>query len=258
MFLPGQAVLVTGYELGAGHWGGWSQFIRVPADWVVPAAAGVDAARGDDPGDGGLYGGAVCLATAAERRRRPTSGPVVVTGATGGVGSLAVKLLSQLGYQVTASTGKLHDAEWLQRLGARHVIGREDVLTSVRQAAGTWLVGRVPSTRWAAKRWRRSSGRVSVNGCVAACGLVAGAELPLTVYPFILRGVVLAGVSSQNCPMPLRREIWRRLATDWRLTDLEVLVREIDLAGLDDSIRQILAGQIRGRVLVRLSADEAS
>jgi acrylyl-CoA reductase (NADPH) len=249
----GQAVLVTGYELGAGHWGGWSHYIRVPADWVVPLPPELSPREAMILGTAG-FTAAQCILRLQQNGVSPQSGPVLVTGATGGVGSLAVKLLGQLGYAVTASTGKFHEAPWLRQLGAAECVGRGEILTSSDKPLG--------AARWAGavdtvggETLASVLRTTHINGCVAACGLVGGTDLPLTVYPFILRGVVLAGVSSQNCPMPLRREIWQRLATDWRLTDSEALAREIDLAGLDAAIAQILAGQIRGRVVVRLSGD---
>ena len=179
----------------------------------------------------------------------PASGPVVVTGATGGVGCLSVAILARLGYEVTAVTGKSDADDFLRQLGAASVVGRDELtddgrkpLLPARWAGGVDTVG----------------GAVLVNllrsthhrGCVTACGLVAGSELPLSVYPFILRGVTLAGIDSAQCPMPARREIWTKLAGKWKPDDLPSLATRVDLSQLDEKITAILAGQIRGRVLV--------
>jgi acrylyl-CoA reductase (NADPH) len=193
-----------------------------------------------------------CVLRLQQNDVQPADGPVIVTGATGGVGCLAVKLLHHLGYQVTASTGKLDQTEWLLGLGASRVIGREDVLTpGDRPLAVARWAGAVDTVggETLASILRASQ----LNGCVTACGLVGGTDLPTTIYPFILRGVALAGVTSQNCPMPLRKTIWTKLATDWRLPSLKDLAQEVDLAGLAAPLQQISAGKIRGRVVVRVS-----
>jgi acrylyl-CoA reductase (NADPH) len=250
-FSPGQAVLVTGYELGAGIWGGWSQQIRVPAGWVVPRPAELPAREAMILGTAGLTA-AQCVLRLQQNGIVPATGPIVVTGATGGVGCLAVKLLHRFGYHVTASTGKLHQADWLRELGAENVMGREEVLTPPdKPLSGARWAGAVDTV--GGQTLTSLVRAAQVNGCIAACGMVAGAELPLTVYPFILRGVALAGVTSQNCPMPLRLEIWQRFARDWRLENLSSVSREVDLGGLTEAIGQIRAGQIRGRVVVRVS-----
>lgn len=195
---------------------------------------------------------AQCLRAIERTGVRPEQGPVVVTGATGGVGSLAVMLLQLNGYDVVASTGKQDAVPWLKDLGATEVISRDDVLTpSDRPLA---------STRWAAavdtvggETLASIIRATQVNGCVTACGMVAGNELPLTVFPFILRGVTLAGVTSQNCPMPERRLIWQRFAGKWRLSNLDRVVREVALQDVGSAVEQILASQIRGRVIVKVS-----
>jgi putative YhdH/YhfP family quinone oxidoreductase len=228
----------------------------VPADWIVPLPDGLTLREAMILGTAG-FTAAQCVVRLRQNDVWPSSGPVVVSGATGGVGCLAVKLLASLGYQVTASTGKPGETPWLLGLGAAQVIGRHELLNSSDKPLAT--------ARWAGAvdtvggETLASIVRASqLQGCVTAAGLVAGADLPLTVYPFILRGVALAGVSSQNCPMPARRELWRKLATDWRLHGLEDLVREVDLRGINDPLRQISAGQLRGRVLVRLQGDSAT
>lgn len=253
-FSPGQEVLVTGYELGSGVWGGWSERIRVPAEWVVPLPARLSAREAMILGTAGLTA-AQCALRLEQSGVEPASGPVVVTGATGGVGCLAVMLLHRLGYQVTASTGKLDQAEWLRQLGAAQVVGRDAVQTPAdKPLSGAHWAGAIDTV--GGPTLASLVRATQINGCVAACGLVGGTDLPLTVYPFILRGVTLAGVTSQNCPMPLRLEIWHNFAHQWRLDLLSSLAREIDLAALPEAIDQIRAGQIRGRVIVRLSDEE--
>ncbi|MEX0938278.1 MAG: oxidoreductase [Pirellulales bacterium] len=247
-FKPGEQVIVTGYELGATHWGGYSRYIRVPADWVVPLPEGLSPFESMALGTAG-FTAAQCVLALLEHGLQPADGEVVVTGATGGVGSLSVALLAKQGISVTAVTGKPHEREFLEQLGAHEIVGREAVddtsgnpLLPARWAGAVDTVGgSVLSTLL------RSTGH---RGCVAACGLVAGDELRLTVYPFILRGVTLAGIDSAHCPMDRRLEIWSKLAGPWKLDQLTALVKTISLSELDREIRTILAGGQRGRVVV--------
>jgi acrylyl-CoA reductase (NADPH) len=192
---------------------------------------------------------AQCVTAIEERGIGPDRGPVVVTGATGGVGSLAVAILARLGYEVEAVTGKREQEEWLRRLGAKKILGRSDVidksdrpLLASRWAAAVDTVGGQPLATIL-----RS---VEHRGCVAACGLVAGAELQLTVYPFILRGVTLAGIDSAKCPRTQRIEIWQQLAGPWRVEQLDDIVSEITLDEVPDRVQKILSGQLVGRTIV--------
>lgn len=250
-FAVGQAVIVTGYELGAGQWGGWSERIRVPAEWVVPLPNGLDMRTAMAYGTAGF--------TAAQSVRElirndvlPDGGAVVVTGATGGVGSLAVAILAKLGYRVTASTGKPDASEWLRSLGATDVVGRDDVLNdSKRPLSSVRFQGGIDTVGGATLASVLRS--VDVNGCVAACGLVGGIELPVTVYPFILRGVRLAGITSSLCPMNHRIDIWDKLSNEWSIDDMESITTEITLAELPGQIEKILSGMIQGRILVAVS-----
>lgn len=247
-YRPGDEVLVTGYEFGAGRWGGFAAYVRVPAEWIVRLPAGLPLRDAMIYGTAG-FTAAQCVTAIVERGIGPDSGPVVVTGATGGVGSLAVAILAMLGYEVAAVTGKADRHDWLRRLGAKQVLGRGDVLDtsdrpllSARWAAAVDTVGGRPlATILRSMRHR---------GCVAACGLVAGPELPLSVYPFILRGVTLAGIDSANCPRPERLEMWQKLAGPWRVERLGELADEATLDELPERVEQILAGQIVGRTLV--------
>jgi acrylyl-CoA reductase (NADPH) len=247
---PGAAVIVTSYELGAGRWGSWAEFIRVPAEWVLPLPAGLSLREAMILGTAGLTA-AMSVETLQNHGVRPESGEVVVTGATGGVGCLAVMLLAKLGYQVAAVTGK---AAWHHRLkewGAAQVHSREDV----NDASGKPLL----AARWAgaidtvggntlATLLRQSNS----NACVAACGLVGGVELPLTIYPFLLRGVTLSGIDSAWCPRERRLSLWNRLAGNWKLGNLESIATTASLDEIGSFVPRILAGQIAGRVVVEV------
>lgn len=244
----GDAVLVTGYGLGAAQWGGYSQYVRVPGDWVVAMPPGLDARRAMTIGTAG-FTAAQCITAIVQRDIEPASGPVVVTGATGGVGSWSVAILAKLGYQVTAVSGKADQADMLRALGASDVVGRDVVhdssdrpLLAAKWAAAVDTTGGVPLATIVRSLQHR--------GCVAACGLVAGVDLPLTVHPFILRGVTLAGIDSAKCPHAMRLAMWNQLAGDWQVELPSDFVTEITLADVPDRVKQILAGNVIGRTLV--------
>jgi acrylyl-CoA reductase (NADPH) len=247
-YRPGDAVIVTGYELGADHWGGYAEFVRVPAEWIVPLPAGLTLRDAMIYGTAG-FTAAQCVAAIRARGIEPKRGPVVVTGATGGVGSIAVAILAKLSYEVEAVTGKREQHELLHRLGARTILSRGDVLDESDRP--------LLSSRWAAaidtlggKPLATIIRSLDHRGCVAACGLVAGIDLHLTVHPFLLRGVTLAGIDSAKCPRPERFEIWQKLAAPWRIAQLDELADEITLDELPDRVQRILAGQIVGRTIV--------
>jgi putative YhdH/YhfP family quinone oxidoreductase len=247
-FKPGDEVIVTGYELGSGHWGGYSEFVRVPAEWIVPLPAGLTIRESMIYGTAG-FTAAQCVAAIIARGIEPKRGPVVVTGSTGGVGSIAVAILAKLGYEVEAVTGKAEQHDWLRKLGAHAILGREEIaddtdrpLLRSRWAAAVDTVGGKPLATILRSTQHR--------GCVSACGLVAGTDLHTTVYPFILRGVMLAGIDSANCPRPERLEMWQKLAGPWYINQLDSLADEITLDELPDRIEKILAGQIAGRTVV--------
>jgi acrylyl-CoA reductase (NADPH) len=247
-YRPGDQVIVTGYDLGSGHWGGHAGYVRVPAEWVVPLPSGLTLRETMIYGTAG-FTAAQCVAAIIARGIEPNRGPVVVTGSTGGVGSLAVAILAKLGYKVEAVTGKREHHDWLRKLGARTILDRGDVLDDSdrpllrsRWAAAVDTVGGKPLATILRSAQHR--------GCVAACGLVAGTDVPLTIFPFILRGVMLAGIDSANCPRTERREMWKKLAGEWRIDQLESITDEITLDELPDRIQKILAGQIVGRIVV--------
>ena len=249
-FKVGDSVIVTGYDLGMNTSGGFGQYIRVPADWVVPLPQELSFKDAMIYGTAG-YTAALSAHALQKHGVTPEQGEIAVTGSTGGVGSVAVALLAHLGYNVVASTGKKDETEFLQDLGAAEIIGREDVndeskkpLLRERWAGAVDTVGgtTLASLLKATKR----------GGAVAATGLVASSDLPTTVFPFILRGVSLLGIDSGFTPTNLRREIWSKLAGVWKFPQLEQLTIDCTLETLDPEIDKILAGGQRGRVVVDL------
>lgn len=252
-YVPGDPVLVTGFDMGSNRWGGWAEYVRVPAEWIVPLPPSLTLREAMIFGTAGFTAG-LCVDALERHDVSPDRGEVVVTGASGGVGSMAVAILAKLGYAVVAVTGKPHARDFLKALGAKEVVPREAVddrsdkpLLSSRWAGGVDTVGgNMLATVLRATRH---------DGCVAACGLTAGNQLSLTVYPFILRAVTLTGIDAAFCPLPIRHETWKRLADPWKPESLEQFAETVDLAGLPPKIEQILAGEVRGRVVVRV-ADE--
>lgn len=246
----GQRVVITGYDLGAGHWGGWSEYVRIPADWIVSLPAGMSLQETMILGTAG-FTAAQCVLALETNGIGPDAGEVVVTGATGGVGSLAVKMLAQLGYHVVAVTGKSQLAPQLQAWGAKQVIGRDEVLNTSTKP--------LLSSRWAAavdtvggQTLTTIIRQTKDYGVVAACGLVGGSDLPLTVHPFLLRGVILAGIASAALPYGRRMEIWELLSGPWKVSGLAELATEVPLAGIEEKVQQILKGEIVGRTVVKM------
>lgn len=246
-FRPGEKVLVTGYDLGSGAWGGYSQYVRVPEEWVVAMPDGLTPRLAMVYGTAG-FTAAQCVQALVRGGVEPADGPVVVSGATGGVGTLAVAILAKLGYEVTAVSGKPDRHDSLRRLGAAEVAGRELLSGDDRPLLKSRWGGAVDTVGGAPLATLVRS--LNHRGCVAACGLTAGEQLPLTVYPFILRGVTLAGIDSAKCPRAPRMEVWRLLSGDWRVDLPDELVSETDLAGLPEQISAMLAGDHFGRTLV--------
>ncbi|MEC8717795.1 MAG: YhdH/YhfP family quinone oxidoreductase [Pseudomonadota bacterium] len=252
-FSAGDDVIVIGFDLGMGTAGGFGERIRVPADWVVQRPEGLSLRASMALGTAG-FTAAECV-DKLERMGglSPAQGPVLVTGATGGVGSVAVMLLSQLGYEVVAVTGKADKADWLKTLGASEVLSREALaegagkpLLAERYAAavdtvgGELLFNAVKSLRY--------------GGSLAACGLVASPTIPATVLPFILRHVNLLGIDSVQWPLAEKKRLWGRLAKEWQLPSLETLVEPLSLETLSDALDRILAGEMVGRGLLIHSA----
>lgn len=252
-FTPGDEVLCTGYDLGMGTTGGLAEYIRTPADWLVRRPTGLSARNGMALGTAGFT-----AALAVDRMRvvgvTPRHGPAVVTGASGGVGSMAVAVLAGAGFEVVASTGKVEAHALLARLGAAGTMPREELaaadkrpMLAAKYAGGVDTVG--GETLAGLLKY------TTIGGAVAACGMVGGSELTTSVFPFILRGVALMGTDSQHTPAELRTVLWEQLGADARLHELladEELVREVTLDELDPWIAALLAGQVVGRVVVRL------
>jgi putative YhdH/YhfP family quinone oxidoreductase len=249
-FSEDDPVLVTGFDMGANRWGGFAEYVRVPHDWIVPLPFPLSLRDSMSLGTAGLT---AAMAVDALRKHdvAPDRGEVVVTGASGGVGSIAVALLAKLGYQVAAVTGKVSAHDYLKKLGASQILDRQAVdetsgkpLLSGRWAGAVDTVGgNILGTLIRATRHA---------GCVAACGLAGGTGLPVTVFPFILRGVTLSGIEAAWVPTSLRSEIWDRLAVQWKLDNLDAIARPVDLEQLPAKIPEILAGRITGRVVVRV------
>jgi putative YhdH/YhfP family quinone oxidoreductase len=249
-FKPGDAVIVTSYDLGMNTDGGFGQFIRVPADWVVPLPAGLSLREAMIFGTAG-FTAALSVWRLLELGLAPGQAEVLVSGATGGVGSLAVAILSRLGCTVAAVNGRTDQTDFLKKIGATVVISPEQaadasgrpLLKARWKAAVDTLGGAVLAT---------TIKSMAPYGLVACCGNVASADLPLTVYPFILRGVTLIGIDSQNCPMALRRKVWDKLAADWKPVGLVELTTQIGLDELDRGIDIMMKGKRRGRIVLNL------
>ena len=253
-FVPGDPVIATGFDLGSKRWGGFAEYLAVPQQWVVPLPAGLTLRESIILGTAGLTAG-MCVDALHRHAVTPDRGDVVVTGASGGVGSMAVAILSKLGYRVVAVTGKPSAHDFLRRLGAQEIIGRQSVdeppdkgLLSARWAGGVDTVGgNILSTILRATKH---------DGCVAACGTVAGTALNVTVYPFILRAVTLTGVDAAWCPLELRHQTWQRLAGPWKPDHLDEMACFRRLEDLPAEIQNILRSQITGRVVIEIGGEK--
>jgi len=249
-FREGDEVIVTSYDLGMNTPGGFGELIRVPAEWVMSLPEGLSLREAMVLGTAGLTAG-LAVEALLSHGLEAGAGPVVVTGASGGVGSVAVALLAKLGLEAVASTGTEAAHGWLRELGAAQIVSRGELAEpserpmlkgrwagAVDTVGGTTLENIVKSLHYRA--------------AAAACGLVGGPKLSLTVFPFILRGVNLLGIDSAACPMPLRRAVWEKLAGAWK-PDLSRVTREVGLEELDGAVEAILEGKTQGRVLVRVA-----
>jgi len=248
-FTPGDEVIVTGYDLGMNTPGGFAEFIRVPADWIVPLPDSMTLKEAMIYGTAGFTAG-LCVHALMEGVA-PENGDILVTGASGGVGSLSIAILSKLGYPVVAATGKMQEKEFLTSIGARQLIPRGELLEgagkpilkarwagAVDPVGGEMLANAIKSTHY--------------GGIVTSCGNAASTDLPLSVFPFILRAVRLQGIGSQSCPMDVRTRIWQKLAQEWKPAQLVSMHTEIGLDALDEKIDQILKGQLKGRTVIKL------
>ncbi|MFB6365713.1 acryloyl-CoA reductase [Paenibacillus elgii] len=250
-FREGDEVLATSYELGVGHSGGFSEYARVPAAWVIPLPKGLSHREAMILGTSGLTA-ALSVHRMEENGLRPENGPVLVTGATGGVGSHAVSMLAASGYEVTASTGKAQEHDYLRELGAGSILLREELYPeTVKPLTKEQWVGAVDPVGGAALPHILSA--IRRGGSVALSGLTGGAEFTAAVFPFILRGVNLLGIDSAYCPLPLRQRLWERMASDLKPPQLEAMVHvETTLDELPSALQHILQSGVRGKVVVKL------
>jgi len=251
-FKPGDEVLATSYEIGVSHYGGYSEYARVKADWVVPLPAGLTFKEAMALGTAG-FTAALAVHQLEKNGLKPQNGPVLVTGASGGLGSIAISILSSLGYTVSASTGKSSEHDYLQKLGASDFLDRQETSAesnrplekerwagSVDSVGGSTLAYLIRTTRYA--------------GSIASCGNTGGPNFSTTVFPFILRGINLLGIESVNCPMELRRELWQHLASDYKPRHLlDTIAHEVSLEDLPQALANILKGGTRGRTIVKVS-----
>lgn len=249
-FKVGDEVIVTSYDLGMNTSGGLSEYIRVPTRWVVTLPTGLSMREAMINGTAG-FTAAMCINALTNNGLSPEKGKVLVTGSTGGVGILAVAMLKKLGFEITAVTGKPEAHEFLSKVGASEIISREalddksgrPMLKSVYAGAVDTVGGNILATALKS---------LNYGGAAAICGLVASSDLPTSVLPFILRGNSLFGIDSAECPMPLRKQIWQKLATGYKPVDLELLVTEISLEEVAEKLDLMLKGGAMGKYLVKL------
>jgi acrylyl-CoA reductase (NADPH) len=246
---PGDRVILNGWGVGESHLGAYAEKARVKSDWLVPMPSGMTGREAMAIGTAG-YTAMLCVLALERHGVTPDRGPVVVTGAAGGVGSVAVALLAKLGYQVVASTGRMAEADYLRRLGATDVIDRAELSGQVRPLAKERWAGGIDSV--GSTTLANVLSMTRYGGAVAACGLAGGLDLPASVAPFILRAVSLLGIDSVMCPQSVRREAWKRLASDLDRGKLQAMTREISLVEVQEAGRSIVDGQVRGRIVVKI------
>lgn len=250
-FSRGDAVIATSYDIGVAHDGGYAEYARMPADWVVKMPRGLSLFEAMALGTAG-YTAALGIVRMEHDGLAPGAGPVIVTGATGGVGSIAIDILAGRGYPVTALTGKAGEADYLRGLGASEVMPRSDLdLAKIKPLDKAMWAGAVDNLGGDVLAWVASTMRP--GGCIASIGLAASMNLNTTVAPFILRGVSLLGVDSVGTPMPLRAEVWRRLASDLRPRHLGSITRTVAFDDLPAAFPEIIESRMRGRVVVDMS-----
>ncbi len=253
-FQPGDPVIITGFDLGMNTSGGFAEYVRVPSGWLVPLPAGLSLREATVLGTAGFTAG-LALMQMLRSGQKPENGPVLVTGATGGVGSMAVAILKKAGFEVIAATGKPEARAFLEQIGADQVIDRNSILPEKDRPL---LTG-----RWAGVIDTVGGPILSaaIRAClpygnVAICGLVSSPEFAANVYPFILRGVNLLGIESAECPMPLRWQVWQKLSRFWKPHDLESMSIHAELPEVFDWINRILEGKVTGRVVFSIHPPE--
>ena len=250
-FREGDAVIATSYDIGVAHDGGYAEYARIPAGWVVPMPKGLDLFEAMALGTAGFT-----AALAVERMEhdglQPGNGPVIVSGATGGVGSIAIDILAGSGYRVVALTGKGQERAYLQGLGAQEVMLRSDLeLDKIKPLDKATWAGAVDNLGGEVLSWIAST--MQIGGTLASIGLAASHTFNTTVMPFILRGVSLLGIDSVNAPQPLREKVWARLGSDLKPKQLRSIVTTVDFAGLPGVFTKILDKQMRGRAVVKIA-----
>ena len=251
-FAKGDAVLAVGHQIGVKHHGGYAEYARIPADWAVKLPKGMTLWEAMAYGTAGYTAG-LAIVRMEHNGLKPANGPVVVDGATGGVGSIAVAALAKLGYAVTALTGKESESGWLKQLGARDVLLRQSLdLAKIRPLDKATWAGAVDNLGGEVLAWMAST--MKLNGVMAAIGLAASPGLSTTVLPFILRGVSLLGINSTDCPTPeLEREVWRRLATDMRPPMLKEMARTVPFAELPKVFDDFINAKVTRRVVIDMA-----
>ncbi|MCF1504471.1 oxidoreductase [Afifella sp. H1R] len=250
-FKPGDRVILNGFGLGETHYGAYAGMARVKADWLIRQPETLSAAEAMSVGTAG-YTAMLCVIALERHQITPDRGPVVVTGATGGVGSVATALLGKLGYHVIASTGRSEEADYLKSLGASEIIDRKELsepgkpLGKERWVGGVDAVGSVTLANVLAQ--------TKYGGAVACCGLAGGMDLPASVAPFILRGVSLLGIDSVMAPKAIRELAWQRIASDLDREKLTSITREIAFSDIEQATSDLLAGKVRGRLVVNIAS----
>jgi acrylyl-CoA reductase (NADPH) len=246
---PGDHVILDGWGAGETHLGGYAQKARVNGDWLVPVPSGM---TGRESMAIGTAGYTAMLAVLALERHGvvPARGPVVVSGAAGGVGSVAIAVLAKLGYRVIASTGRSQETDYLKGLGAAEVIDRSELTGAVRPLAKERWAGGIDTV--GSTTLANMLAMTRYGGAVAACGLAGGMDLPASVAPFILRAISLLGIDSVMCPLPIRRAAWDRLARDLDRSKLQAMTSEVTLADVIEAAPAILEGRVRGRIVVKI------
>jgi len=245
----GDKVILNGWGLGETHLGAYAEKARVKGDWLVRLPDGITARDAMAIGTAG-YTAMLCVMALEKHGLTPTSGPIAVTGAAGGVGSVAVSILSKLGFEVSAVTGRPAEADYLKSLGATEIVERAALAGPVKPLAKERWAGGIDSV--GSTTLANLLSMIRYGGAVAACGLAGGMDLPASVAPFILRGVCLLGIDSVMCPLSKREEAWKRLETDLDRQKLAAMTREIGLSELPEVASAIVAGQVRGRVVVKI------
>ncbi len=248
-FNEGDDVILNGFGVGETHWGAYAQKARVNGDWLIKRPSGVSAKQAMSIGTAG-YTAMLCVMALQSHDITPERGPIIVTGANGGVGSVAISLLSKLGYEVIASTGRMEESEFLKNLGANEIIDRNELSEAGRPLGKERWAGGVDAV--GSHTLANVLAQTKYGGAVAACGLAQGFDLPTSVMPFILRGVSLLGIDSVMAPKMVREEAWSRLASDLDMTKLENLTTEIGFDDLISTATDIVDGKIRGRVVAMM------